>query len=142
MHDSRTTQMPPHSADAHHVLADSSLTDGRIRVLKHGDTFALFDPFGDIRLSQSGEAGLYHDGTRFLSRLVLELEGGRPFLLSSTVRDANDQFSVALTNPDFSREGRVYLPIGMLHLAWRKFLWMGTLYQELRIENHGMQPVG
>ena len=31
--------------------------------------------------------------------------------------------------------------MGALHLAWRKFLWMGALYQELRIENHGMQPV-
>jgi len=48
---------------------------------------------------------------------------------------------VALTNPDLCREVGVYLPMGALHLAWRKFLWMGTLYQELRIENHGMQPV-
>jgi len=132
---------PARSGDAHHVLADSSLTDDRIRVLKHGDTFALFDQYGDIRPGKKGEAGLYHDGTRFLSRFFLELEGARPFLLSSTVRDDNDQLSVALTNPDYRREGRVYLPMGTLHLAWRKFLWMGTLYQELRISNHGMQPV-
>jgi len=48
---------------------------------------------------------------------------------------------VALTNPDLSRDGHVYLPMGSLHLAWRKFLWMGALYQELRVENHSMQPV-
>ncbi|HYW45183.1 MAG TPA: amylo-alpha-1,6-glucosidase [Bryobacteraceae bacterium] len=135
------TLTPARSGDVHHVLADSSLTDERIRVLKHGDTFALFDQYGDIRPSQKGEAGLYHDGTRFLSRFLLKLEGARPFLLSSTVRDDNDQLSVALTNPDLCREGRVYLPMGALHLTWRKLLWMGTLYQELRIENHGMQPV-
>src|SRR5262245_19205125 len=35
--------------EAHHVHADSGLTDERIRVLKHGDTFALFDERGDIR---------------------------------------------------------------------------------------------
>jgi len=139
MENSRPT--PARSGDAHHVLADSSLTDERLRVLKHGDTFALFDRYGDIRPSQDGEGGLYHDGTRFLSRFFLELEGARPFLLSSTVRDDNDQLSVALTNPDLRRDGRVFLPMGALHLAWRKFLWMGTLYQELRIENHGMQPV-
>jgi glycogen debranching enzyme len=133
--------MENRSGEAHHVLADSSLTDERIRVLKHGDTFALFDQYGDIRPSAKGEAGLYHDGTRFLSRFLLEFEGARPFLLSSTVRDDNDQLSVALTNPDLCREGHVYLPMGSLHLAWRKFLWMGTLYQELRVENHGMQPV-
>ena len=132
---------PAHSGNAHHVLADSSLTDERIRVLKHGDTFALFDRYGDIRPSVNGEAGLYHDGTRFLSRFLLQFEGARAFLLSSTVRDDNDQLSVALTNPDLCREGRVYRPMGSLHLAWRKFLWMGSLYQELRVENHGMEPV-
>jgi glycogen debranching enzyme len=137
----RTTYTLSSSGDAHHVLAASSLTDERVRVLKHGDTFALFDRYGDIRPSQNGEEGLYHDGTRFLSRFLLELEGARPFLLSSTVRDDNDQLSVALTNPDLCREGRVYLPMGALHLAWRKFLWMGALYQELRIENHGTRPV-
>jgi glycogen debranching enzyme len=141
MEKSHAREAPAHSGDAHHILADSSLTDERIRVLKHGDTFGLFDQYGDIRPSRKGEAGLYHDGTRFLSRFLLEFEGARPFLLSSTVRDDNDQLSVALTNPDLSREGRVYLPMGALHLAWRKFLWMGTLYQELRVENHGMQPV-
>jgi glycogen debranching enzyme len=141
MENSRTTASPAHSDDAHHVLADSSLTDERIRVLKHGDTFVLFDQYGDIRPSPKGEGGLYHDGTRFLSQFFLELEGSRPFLLSSTVRDDNDQLYVALTNPDLCRGGRVSFPMGTLHLAWRKFLWMGTLYQELRIENHGMQPV-
>jgi glycogen debranching enzyme len=125
--------------DAHHILADSSLIDEPIRVLKHGDTFALFDQYGDIRPGKHGEEGLYHDGTRFLSRLVLELEGARPFFLSSTIRDDNDQLTVALTNPDLCREGRVYLPLGSLHLGLKKLLWHGVCYQELRIENHGMQ---
>ena len=112
MESSRTTAAPAHSDDAHHVLADSSLTDERIRVLKHGDTFVLFDQYGDIRPSPNGEGGLYHDGTRFLSQFFLELEGSRPFLLSSTVRDDNDQLYVALTNPDLCRGGRVVLSYG------------------------------
>ena len=117
MENSRPTLTPDRAGGAHHVLADSSLTDQRIRVLKHGDTFALFDQHGDIRPSQNGEGGLYHDGTRFLSQFLLDLGGTRPFLLSSTVRDDNDQLSVALTNPDLCREGGVYLPMGALHLA-------------------------
>jgi glycogen debranching enzyme len=125
--------------DAHHILADSSLTDERIRVLKHGDTFALFDQYGDIRPSKAGEQGVYHDGTRFLSRLILELDGRRPFFLSSTVRDDNDQLTVALTNPDLCRDGVVYLPLGTLHLAVKKFLWQGALHQEIQIQNHGVQ---
>lgn len=127
-------EIPGH--ESHHVLAASSLTDERIRVLKHGDTFALFDQHGDIRADQFAESGVYHDGTRFLARFQLELDGARPFLLSSTVRDDNDQLVVALTNPDLLRDGSVYLTLGSLHLAWRKLLWRGAVYQELRVENH------
>src|ERR1700730_17597011 len=112
--------------DAHHILADSSLTDEPIRVLKHGDTFVLFDQYGDIRPGKNGDAGLYHDGTRFLSRLVLKLESARPFFLSSTIRDDKDQLTVALTNPELCREGHVYLPLGSLHLGLKKFLWDGV----------------
>ncbi len=126
--------------DARHMLGASSLTDERIRVLKHGDTFALFDQHGDVRSDQLAESGMYHDGTRFLSRFELELDGARPFLLSSTVRDDNDQLVVALTNPDLFRGESVYLALGSLHLEWRKLLWRGALYQELRIENHAMIP--
>jgi glycogen debranching enzyme len=127
--------------DAHHIHADSSLTGERIRVLKHGDTFALFDQYGDLRASHNSEHGLYCDGTRFLSRLTLKLEGDRPFFLSSTVRDDNDQLTVALTNPDLCRDGAVVLPLGTLHISVRRFLWQRCLHQEVRVENHGMQPV-
>ena len=139
IHESLRSKGKP-GEDAHHILADSSLTDEPIRVLKHGDTFALFDQYGDIRPGKSGEQGLYHDGTRFLSRLMLQLEGARPFFLSSTIGDDNDQLTVALTNPDLCREDRVYLPLGSLHLGLKKFLWQGVCHQELQIENHGIQP--
>src|SRR6202044_301449 len=78
----------------------ASVADERTRVLKHGDMFAVFDHYGDIKPGGLGEQGLYYEGTRFLSCLLLELEGARPFFLSSTVRDENDQLAVALTNPD------------------------------------------
>lgn len=126
--------------DVHHILADSSLTDEPIRVLKHGDTFALFDQYGEIRAGHKVEHGLFHGGTRHLSLLTLELDGRRPFFLSSTIRDDNDQLTVALTNPDMCRNGRIFLPLGSLHLGVKKLLWEGACYQELRIENHGNQP--
>ncbi len=126
---------------AYHILAASSLADERTRVLKHGDTFAVFDHYGDMKPGGMGEEGLYHEGTRFLSCVVLELEGGRPFFLSSTVRDGNDQLAVALTNPDLLRDGQVRLPLGSLHLAWKKFLWQGVCYQQLRIKNYATEPV-
>jgi glycogen debranching enzyme len=124
-----------------HVLAASSVADERTRVLKHGDTFALFDHYGDIKPGGLGEEGLYHDGTRFLSALLLDLEGERPFFLNSTVRDENDQLTVALTNPDLVRGGRIHMPLGTLHIGIRKFLWRGVLYQEMKVRNLGFEDV-
>src|SRR5437867_12930955 len=72
--------------DQCHILASSSLTDDHIEVLKQGDTFGLFDRYGDIHSLRTGSQGLYHEGTRFLSRFELTINGGRRFLLTSTVR--------------------------------------------------------
>src|SRR5580704_16561485 len=123
------------------ILASASLADERTRVLKHANTFAVFDHYGDITHDGLGEEGIYHDGTRFLSGLLLELERARPFFLSSTVRDENDQLAVALTNPDLLDGDQMRLPLGTLHLAVRRFLWNGVCYQQLRINNHGLVPV-
>jgi glycogen debranching enzyme len=132
----------PHAEPSpYHILAASSPADERTRVLKHGDTFAVFDHYGDIQPDGLGEAGLYHEGTRFLSCLILDLERGRPFLLSSTVRDENDQLSVSLTNPDLLRNGEIWLPLGAIHLSVRKFLWRGTCYQQLRVKNHAQETI-
>src|SRR5262249_31287569 len=125
----------------YHILAASSPADERTRVLKHGDTFAVFDHYGDIKPGGLGEEGLYHEGTRFLSCLLLELDGGRPFFLSSTVRDENDQLAVAFTTPDLLGNGKVRVALGTLHLSLKKFLWRGVCYQQLRIKNHGLEPV-
>ncbi|SIO61779.1 Glycogen debranching enzyme (alpha-1,6-glucosidase) [Singulisphaera sp. GP187] len=127
--------------DPHHVLAASSVTDDRTRVLKHGDTFAVFDHLGRIKPGGLGEEGLYHEGTRYLSLLILELDGESPFFLGSTVRDQNDQLSVALTNPDRTLDGRVEVPLGTLHLAVRTLLWQGTCHWRLQVSNHGPDPV-
>jgi glycogen debranching enzyme len=124
-----------------HILAAASQTDERTRVLKHGDTFAVFDHYGDIKPGGLGEEGLYHEGTRYLSCLLLELEGSRPFFLSSTVRDENDQLAVALTNPDLLRDGQIKVPLGTLHFALKKFLWRGACYQQMHIKNHGLFAV-
>ena len=75
------------------------------RTLKHNDTFALLDEFGDICAGPLEPAGLFHKDTRHLSRLELRLEGHRPLLLASTVRTDNVVLDVNLTNPDFFAGG-------------------------------------
>src|ERR1700680_3279398 len=106
-----------------HVLTTSSFADERSRVLKHGDTFAVFDHHGRIKPGGLGEEGLYHEGTRFLSRFLMELEGQALIVLGSTVRPENGHLAVALTNPDLMEADKVRLPFGTLHFAVRTFLW-------------------
>ena len=43
--------------DRFQILATASLTLSGARVLKQGDTFAVFDRFGDIRPWGAAEAG-------------------------------------------------------------------------------------
>ena len=87
------------------IVASSSLTGDHIKVLKKGDTFGLFNRYGDIHSPRTGSLGLYHEGTRFLSHFELTINGERPLLLSSTVKDDNVLFNVDLTNPDITHDG-------------------------------------
>lgn len=127
--------------DQYYILATSSLADDRTRVLKHGETFAVFDRYGDIQPLGLGEQGIYHEGTRFLSRLVLRIGHQRPLLLSSTVKEDNARLAVDLANPDLTVDGHVVVPRGTIHILRTKFLWEGTCYERLRIFNYGLTAV-
>jgi glycogen debranching enzyme len=127
--------------DTFYIVATDSAIDEVSRVLKDGETFAVFDRHGDIQAVGQGQEGLYHEGTRFLSRLVLKLGNGRPFLLNSTVKEDNLLFIVNLTNPDIYQSGQVILPRGTLHITRTKWLHTATCYETLRIINYGLAGV-
>ena len=82
------------------VPVTTSLQERRPRTLKHGDTFAVFDHNGDALSGPGSPEGIYHRDTRYLSHLYLTVDGQRPLLLSSTVRDDNAVLICDLTNPD------------------------------------------
>jgi glycogen debranching enzyme len=123
------------------IVASSSLTDEHIEVLKQGDTFGLFDRYGDIHSLRTGSQGLYHEGTRFLSRFELTINGERPLLLSSTVKVDNVLLNVDLTNPDMTYEGQGEVSRGALHLSRARFLWQGRCFERLRVHNYSLLPV-
>jgi glycogen debranching enzyme len=123
-----------------YIQATTPAADERPLVLKHGDTFAVFDHYGDVKPVGLGEEGVYHEGTRFLSCLLLVLGRERPLFLSSTVLDDNELLAVDLTNPDLGPDGQLAVPRGTLHLARSKFLWAGVCYEHLRVRNYGLAP--
>jgi glycogen debranching enzyme len=127
--------------EQYYIVAAESVTDDRTRVLKHNETFAVFDRFGDIQAAGMGEHGIFHEGTRYLSRSVFQFDGKRPVLLSSAIREDNALLAVDLTNADRTQDGEVRVPRGTLHIYRAKFLWNATCYEALRIRNYGLAPV-
>ena len=124
-----------------YIRSSSPRVDVRTRVLKQGDTFAVFDRFGDIETFGTGELGLYYQDTRFLSRLTLKLGKDRPLLLSSTVREDNAVMAVDGTNPDAWRDSEIVIPRGTVHVFRSKILWAKTCHERLRIHNYGRMAV-
>src|SRR5437764_12411973 len=107
------------------------------RSLKHDDTFIVLDSHGDIGASAGGPDGLFNADTRYLARLELVLDEVQPLLLGSNLRDDNSALTVDLTNPDLYRDGRIVLQKDMLHIVRTSFLWHGTAYQRIGLQNHG-----
>ncbi len=127
--------------DEHYILATSALADSRTHVLKEGETFGIFNPYGDIQHVGLGEQGLYHEGTRFLSGLEFHFEETHPFLLSSAIKGDNALLAVDLTNPDLDRNGFPFLPRGTLHISRTKFLYQSRCLEELRFTNYSLHAL-
>jgi glycogen debranching enzyme len=129
------------AAQQYYITTTATPADDRPRVLKYGDLFAVFNRHGDIEPSGLGEEGLYYEGTRFLSELVLYIGNARPLLLSSTISRDNFLFTADLTNIDILADDEVKIPRGTLHLHRSKFLWNGLCYEKFRIANYGLSGI-
>ncbi|MGZ5090503.1 MAG: amylo-alpha-1,6-glucosidase [Burkholderiales bacterium] len=124
-----------------YVLATASRTDDRTRVLKHGETFAVFDRFGDAESNGADEQGIYHQGTRFLSHSDFEVNGHRPMMLNSSVKDDDSLLAVDLTTPDLYEGGRLAIPKGTVHVFRTKLLWESACHEHIRVANYGIDSV-
>lgn len=140
--DERPPRLPDDSdASQFYIPAVVSLQERRLRALKHGDTFALFNHYGDIERFGGAPDGLYHCDTRYLSQLDLRLNDQQPLLLSSTVHDDNAVCAVDLTNPDFYVNDVLTLPRDTVHVQRLKFIWEGTCFERLAVRSYHSQPI-
>ena len=55
----------------YYIATKSPPSDDRARVLKYGNTFAVFDRLGDIQSGGLGEQGIFCEGTRHVSEMVV-----------------------------------------------------------------------
>ena len=119
-----------------HIAATGSYREARNRVLKHGNTFAVLDPFGDIDGSDGSPDGLYHDDTRYLSRFELRLNGGRPLLLSSNPAEDSSLLSFDLANPDMTTADGGTLPRERIYISRRQFIWRAAYSELVMVRNY------
>jgi glycogen debranching enzyme len=115
----------------------SAISAYRPRVLKQGDSFAVLDHFGDAQATGPAAEGLFFEDTRYLSQLILTINGHRPLLLSSVVTEDNLMLTADLTNPDLAEDEGLSLPKDSVHILRTKVLGDDALFETLELKNFG-----
>jgi glycogen debranching enzyme len=96
-----------------------------------GSTFCISDDLGDISVETSG---FFAHDTRFLSRLVLRIDGSRPLLLSS---GRVEHFAAAFYLRNSSVNG---LPHDALSISRERFVGTG-MQERIAIRNESMEQL-
>ena len=121
-----------------YILATASRAAERTAVLQHDDTFAIFDYAGDMGALGAAEQGLYNEGTRFLSRFTLRVNGKRPELHPQLAGQGGQR--AVRRRPDEprhpDRSDRRGDPPGSVHIFRSRFLWKDTWYERIRLWNY------
>jgi glycogen debranching enzyme len=125
----------------YYVRATSGLADHRTRVLKYGDTFGVFNRYGDIEALGSLQFGLFHSESRHLSRMVLRVNHQQAQLLGSTVRQDDALLAVDLTNLDETCGQQVGVQRGTVHIFRSSVLDHATCHQLVRLINYGSEEI-
>jgi glycogen debranching enzyme len=128
--------VPTDEASPYYISTTASLLEQNPRTLKHGDAFGVFDPYGDLPSTDRNPGGIFFRDMRYLSHFELRLGGDRPLLLNSIVSDDNTVLVADLTNPDFHRDGHIYLCKNGLHIARSKLLWRGACYERILVRSY------
>ncbi|HEY9447750.1 MAG TPA: glycogen debranching N-terminal domain-containing protein, partial [Burkholderiales bacterium] len=127
--------------DKWYISASAARSDERAQMLKHNETFAVLDRYGDMRAFGAGGEGLYRGDTRFLSHQQLLIDGVRPLFLNCNLKEDNSLLVVELMNPDLGREGDPAINKGNIHIFRAKLLWQSVCYEHVRIRNYGLASV-
>ena len=100
-------------------------------VLKDGETFAMLDPRGEICPETHPESGIFHRGTRHVSRLQLLLWDQPPAVLSSTERGEIGVHVSHLSMAPAPHVGGDAPPPGAVHLERSTVLTSTACLQQL-----------
>jgi glycogen debranching enzyme len=123
--------------DLYCILASSSYIDDRTLVLNHADTFGAFNLLGDIQQIGCDIYGLFHKGSRYVSKFEMRLNDERPLLLSSHLKEKNEILKADSTNADLYDGDVLRVPKGEIHIRREIFVYRGVCYDRIRFSNYG-----
>jgi glycogen debranching enzyme len=126
-----------HLNEEYYLLASAFLQRRPQVLLSHAESFSIYDIAGDIPRATLQSYGLFHGGTRFLSRYELRVNGQWPFVLSTVPTHNGSVLTTYLTNPDEVRDGTLIVQRDIVAIIRRKVLSQGTLYEQLQLHNYG-----
>jgi len=129
---------PGHS-NAYIVAATSALP--KTRILKHENTFAIFDIMGDLYTAGNDELGIYFSGTRYLSHYTFRVGTQEPLLLNSYIRKDNGYLNVELTNPDIEAPDYPRIQKGTIYISRSKFLTEHGCHEQISFHNYTGESV-
>jgi glycogen debranching enzyme len=136
----RMATQPHEDESQYRIEATGAFREPRTRILKHGDTFAVLNHFGDIAGGRGSPDGLYHEDTRYLSELELYLNGDRPLLLSANPGEDNALLTVDLANPDITEPDGRTLHRELIYINRRQFIWERAYNELVVLRNFDIEP--
>jgi len=116
--------------EEYHISSDAVNTDEVNTVLNYSNTFAVFDRSGNIHPHGKMVQGIYHEGTRFINKLVLNINGEKPLLLSGSIKEGNSIYSADLTNPTIKK---CNILENSVHIERHQFVREGAFYEEINV---------
>ncbi len=119
-----------------YISASAIGVQSRPHVLKRVDAFAVLDRFGNFQAFGPAAEGLFFEDTRYLSQLILTVDGLPPVLLSSTVNEDNTMLIADFTNAELT-SGCGKIPRDTVHFLSSTALHRPGLSQRVRVRNFG-----
>src|SRR3954452_13415359 len=108
--------------------------------LVDGKTFLSTTVSGDINPPGAPDVGFFHDDTRFLSQLELQVGGHRAVVLSSSTEKTYAS-QIELTTGNITLRDSFDLPENTLHIRREQLLANDVFCDRMTIENFNLKPV-
>ena len=102
--------------------------------LNHGETFGVFDRQGDIVNIGKTPQGIFFEGSRHLSLLEFSVNGQKPLLLSSTIREDNDSLTVDLANRPL-KYAHKEAPESSVHIKKKQSIENDSYFENVSVKN-------